>query len=45
MDLKVRNEEVFGNADKQKMLLLEDLWGLEFAEEEQALCDEERDEG
>jgi hypothetical protein len=26
VDLKVRNEKVFGNADKQKMLLLEDLW-------------------
>jgi hypothetical protein len=41
-DLKVWNEEVFGNVDWQKKLPLEELRGLEVVEEERAFCDEER---
>jgi hypothetical protein len=33
---------VFGNVERQKKLLLEELRGLEIVEEERALCVEER---
>jgi hypothetical protein len=41
-DLKVWNEEVFGNIDRQKNILLEELRDLEVVEEEKALSVEER---
>jgi hypothetical protein len=41
-DLRVWNEEVFGNVYRQKRLLLENLQGLDVIEEERALRDEEK---
>jgi hypothetical protein len=37
IDLRVRNEEVFGNVERNKKLLLDDLWVLEGLEEERVL--------
>jgi hypothetical protein len=33
--------EVFGNVERQKKIILEELQGLDIVEEERALCDEE----
>jgi hypothetical protein len=37
IDLRVRNEEVFDNVERNKKLLLDDLWVLEGLEEERVL--------
>jgi hypothetical protein len=42
VDLRVWNEEVFGNVDKKKKLFLDDLRILEGLEEERDLSEEEK---
>lgn len=42
MDLKVQNEGMFGNVERQKKLLLDELRDLDFLKEERTLCDEEK---
>ena len=40
-NLRKRNEDLFGNIERQKNILLEELQGLDIIEEERASCDKE----
>jgi hypothetical protein len=42
VDLKVWNDEVFGNVERQKKFLLDELQDLDLLEEQRTLCDEEK---